>query len=152
MSNCVNCGKLTVDNYCDSECMIENAKKNGGKVMAPNNLPITCIRYDYTMMEHPEADHPDYKFPVKVEYCGKEIPVDKYEYSREDHALIYTDGNIAVTIYECCFAMWTLNGSKRDQGKCCGGHLWAKNDWKLTDESIEKIRSYANLKKAENHD
>lgn len=146
MTTCVYCGKDTGTrylNYCNSQCGIAEAEANGGPVICPNNLPVTCIRaYDSAMLEHEHADHPNYKFPVMVDYVGNDpesfarmLGPNGEEYldntnaenmRHECHALIYTDGIIAVTLYECCYAMWTVK-----DGKLVGGHLWEKGEWLL---------------------
>lgn len=84
--------------------------------------------------------HPDYKFSVTVEYVGPDpigffvdgngnltpMPPDMAEaMNRQEHDVIYTDGSIAITLYEHCYAMWYL----RD-GSFGGGSLWCK-DWRL---------------------
>lgn len=162
MTKCVNCGKDTPEpylNYCDWGCHVEAAKKGGGKVIAPNGLPITVIRGDNLMLEHESADHPDYKFPVTaVFYQTPQEMFDKGEsfwvdgnsdkvpmtikdleyYHKQEHALIYTDGSVAITLYECCYAMWYL----RD-GKFGGGSLWDIGQWTLEPESVEKIKELA---------
>ena len=138
-------------NYCGWACMIEEAKANGGKVSAPNGLPIGSIDRDGNMWEHEHGDHPDYKFPVTIEYVGGK-PEEQFRVmhgdgtvepmskewadarSKETHALIYTDGYVALTIYECTYAMWSLK-----DGSIRAGQMWKKGDWKLADESITKI-------------
>lgn len=151
MRHCFNCGKFAEHNYCDWDCHIEAARKNGFKEITPNGLPISCIGHG-VMMEHPDADHPTYKFPVEAEYIG-EIDNDlRSDYTlfnqvvgtdedvrqsqTESHALIYNDRSIAITIYECCYAMWYLRG-----GKLGGGSLWDKGKWRLTEQSIKNIRA-----------
>jgi hypothetical protein len=153
MSQCLFCNKETPPghNYCGYDCHVDHAKSLGGRVHCPNGLPINCIKYDNTMMEHEHADHPDYKFPVDVEYVGNlkgtgDPGEDLALYGRvlndqevremmgQTHALIYTDGSIALTIYECCYAMWYL----RD-GEFAGGSLWKKGEWKLSCETIQRI-------------
>jgi uncharacterized DUF497 family protein len=47
---------------------VEQAKAAGAEVFQKNGLPIACIRHDGALLEHEHADHPDYKFPVEVEY------------------------------------------------------------------------------------
>lgn len=128
-----------------------------GKTVAPNNLPITCVRADSTMLEHEHADHPDYKFPIVARFHksveqqmeegaawqdgeGNVIPMTREDVdsiSEQTHALIYADRSIALTLYECCYAMWSL----RDGKVLCGTHLWKREgEWILTPESLEKIR------------
>ncbi len=142
---------------------IQKLKLAGNLVIAPNNLPIRCVMADGTLKEHEHADHRDYKFPVMCELIGTNIEehqwccvddngkrfyrqmdeIDIYNSEHEEHALIYTDGSIAITIYETCKAIWNL----RD-GTCLGGHLWEKWDkknkkgWKLDETSLKKVQDY----------
>jgi hypothetical protein len=149
---CVNCGKLNeFRNYCDWACHVDHAKKSGGTMYQPNGLPIACIKNDNSMWEHEHGDHPDYKFPVEVEYCGTDEneftwaepdgskrPMSASErqmFSHQVHALIYTDGHVALTIYECCYAMWYLRDNEVG-----GGSLWKKGEWRLTAASLDKVK------------
>jgi hypothetical protein len=158
---CPNCGKNVPEfhNTCgEYDCAIDSAKKAGGKVIAPNDLPIVCIRHDHAMLEDEHATHRHYKFPVEARFHltpqelfdeGESFWVDgngdKTKMSVEDleydcvqtHALIYKDGGVAVTLYECCYAMWHLY-----DGKVAGGSLWEKGHWVLTPESRAKIKEY----------
>lgn len=113
------------------------------KIYTPNNLPVKCFRQNGDMLEHAHADHPDYKYPVEIKYVGEitdkiisdfkamtgrepdknEDPRDLYH---ETHGLIYTDGCVAITIYENSYAMWSC----RD-GKNMGGNMWNSADYKL---------------------
>lgn len=142
---CANCQKEIAEylNYCSWECNIELAWKEGGKVHTPNNLPIKCIKFDGTMLEHEHGDHPTYICPVEVEYTGTAnygiSPNDNLNYTHDEtHALIYTDGKIALTLYECCYAMWYLRNG--DFAGAPRGSLWKQGEWKLSSESIEKIK------------
>lgn len=150
MKTCLNCGKeiSKESNYCDWNCMVALATKEGGKIIAPNDQPIACIRHDGTMLEHEHADHPSYKFPVDVEYVGEVTQQEIDEFStahgtsfteaqvrkmnNECHALIYSDGNVALTLHECTYSLWRLDDglslwSGRDSDKC------------LSVESLKKI-------------
>src|SRR3990167_8008700 len=140
MRPCIACGKQILDfyNYCGWDCHVAFAKKMGGTVHCPNGLPIRSLKHDWTMWEHEHGDHPDYKFPVEIEYVG---PVDERDYEEykklcgepatnddkirdfkgETHALIYNDSSIALTMYECCYSMWHV----RD-GTLMNEHLWYK--------------------------
>lgn len=135
----MNCGKMNeATNYCNWDCHIVDAKKVEGVEICPNGLPIKCIKADGTMMEHEHADHPTYKFPVTIEYRGI-IPEnleehDRYDYYPQVHALIYEDGYIAVTLYECIYYSWYLK-----DGSWHGGQFSDK-DWYMTQESIMKIK------------
>jgi hypothetical protein len=135
MRQCLFCQKPTEDwlNYCSTDCQISEAKAMGGIFHSPNGLPVGCIRADGNMFEHEHGDHPDYKFPVTCEFIGNKEEYDGR--TSECHALIYADESIALTLYECCYAMWYLY-----TGKVAGGSLWKKDEWNLTSESIKKIR------------
>lgn len=70
--------------------------------------------------------HPDFKFYVDVESL----------YDHETHELIYTDKFVAITLYECCYAMWDVSSG----GNISGGELWKCGDrWKLTQSAIDMI-------------
>jgi len=138
---CQNCGKPNeFTTTCDWACSVEAAKKRGGEIFTPNGLPIRCIKGDGTMLEHEHGDHPDYKFPVQVEYVGPpsresmNLPEWDGSYSTETHALIYQDGSVALTMYECCYSLWSLA-----DGVCLGGYNDRKK-WKISAESLEKIQ------------
>lgn len=103
------------------------------KVIAPNGLPITCWRANGDELEHPHADHPTYRFPVDVEWIGKGWEPDLEPV--ETHALIYTDDFIALTISECCYALWALSDGEGQ------GSLWKRGEWRLTDDARAKIRA-----------
>ena len=140
MGACLFCKKPAPEghNYCEWDCHINHAIMSGGKTHTPNNLPVRCIRYDNLMLECEHGDHPDYKFPVLVVFQpepGVEYDRDEEWAWQETHALIYCDGNIAVTMYECCYAMWYV----RD-GMIAGGSLWKKDRWRLSDLALQQIR------------
>lgn len=128
--NCVHCGKPTPEhhNYCGWDCVVAAAEADGGKKLTPNGLPVRCVRADGTMLECEGGDYPTYLFPVVVDCPDCENP----EYATELHALIYTDGCAAVTLYECCFSMF----SARD-GECLGG--FSSKTSRLSADAIAKI-------------
>ena len=149
MLTCEWCGKENQRERwttCSYECELEAAKKNGSKIITPNNLPVTCWRGD-TLLEHEHADHPTYMFPVIMEYFG-EIPeleeYDQWSYQPQSHALIYTDGCIAVTLYECVFAVVYLRNNKVEHGS-----LWKNEKWRLKEESLKKVLASSPREKAE---
>lgn len=85
--------------------------------------------------EHEHSAHPDFKLVVEADYVGdsdtsKWKPWEK----RERHAVIYCDGYVVVTLYEHCYAMWHIA-----DGLVSGGHLWKRNEWRLTAESRSKL-------------
>lgn len=145
MIKCGNCGKENeFTNYCDWECHVEAATKSGGKIIAPNNLPITCIKHDGTLLEHSDADNPNYKFPITVEFVGikpegyddcNSKNYDPFSYEDQSHALLFCDRYVAVTIYECRYFMWS----------CHKGFLhnnmngYKAKEWKITEKSLAEI-------------
>ncbi len=161
VKHCLFC-KKEIDrcyNYCNWDCMVAEAKANGGQVICPNGLPIRSIRRDGNMYEHEHGDHPDYKFPVDVLYVG---PIDDDDRKRwtefmgrpltdeevlrmedETHALIYTDGFIAVTMYECCYAIFNLGTGMIS----CGPSWLRKKEWTLSAYSLTQIREYCERNK-----
>lgn len=115
---------------------IADAIAVGGRVIAPNHLSIKCLRYDGAVMEHEHADHPDYKFPVVADFVGP-VPRDLLDcdaYCPETHALIYTDGSVAVTVHECTYSTWLVS-----DGKCIGGQHGELDDWRLSEASRAAI-------------
>lgn len=172
-------------NYCSRiECAIELNKRDGGIAYTPNGLPISCIRADCNMYEHEHGDHPNYIFPIEIEYVGPKND-DRYKWidgegnvsdmeeewryvtDHQTHALLYTNGSIAVTIYETCSSAWMLNPFVQEFkdgvrlpkeeveieqakaiGVCLGGNLLSPGEWKITQESLIKIRDYLNKKES----
>ncbi len=135
-------------------CMVEElAKREGGAVRTPNGLPIGCIKHDGTMWEHEHGDHPSYMFPVDADYvgpiddghrgdyeaiCGK-LPASDDEARRtyhETHALIYTDGNVAMTMYETCYTLWSVR-----TGDVIWSRLSKPGKHRLTVSSLDRIRA-----------
>jgi len=96
-----------------------------------------CVKANGDMLECEHGDHPDYIFPVTVEYVGPRIELPPWDdsYVPQLHTLIYTDCSIAVTLYECCYAMWSVSRG----GENNGGILWKDEKWKLSEESLQKI-------------
>lgn len=141
-------------NYCNWDCIVAEAKANGGKIHCPNGLPIRSVDRDGNMWEHEHGDHPDYKFPVDIHYVGPLTddirrdaemmagrPVTDEEALRmrdETHALIYTDGHIALTMYECNYAVFNLS-----TGMISSGPFWMRRkEWTLSGPSQKKIQEY----------
>lgn len=129
--------KVRVD-FCSWECRVAQARADGCPELAPNGLPIRSIRGDGLLMEHSDADHPTYIFPVEVDGTNDpgDVALGHHEYP-QSHALIYTDGRIAVTMYEANYAMWSLRG-----GEPLGGRYQRKHE-RLSEASCEKVRDYA---------
>jgi len=137
-SVCVQCGKPTefAHNYCGRDCMTAAWVSAGAIDYRPNGLPIRCWKANPPLMlEHEHGDHPTYKWPVVVEPIDGSI-ADRYA---EDHALIYTDGVIALTLYECCYMMWHLG-----TGKLMHGPRWfEREEYRLAEDSRKKIVAFA---------
>jgi hypothetical protein len=64
---------------------------------------------------HEHAGHPDFIAVVRVDGPSPE--------HSEVHALVYTDGHVAVTIHEHCYFMWTL-----PDGRPCGGSIQSADE------------------------
>jgi hypothetical protein len=149
--SCAFCGKPVnpSHNYCDWDCQVGHAKQLGGRVLAPNGLPIRCVTRDNVMLEHPHGDHPTYKWPVKVQYIGPVTADERSDAEHlyglsasatdeevrgamgETHALVYYDEDVAVTLYDCSQAVWDVK-----TGELRTSSLWKHGHWKLV--SIER--------------
>lgn len=127
--------------FCSWECRVAQARAEGCPELAPNGLPIRSIRADGLLLEHTDADHPTYVFPVEVEGTNDpgDVALGHCEYP-QSHALIYTDGNIALTLYETNYAVWSL----RD-GEPLGGRYQYAHE-RLSETSCQKVREYAEEK------
>lgn len=137
------------ENYCSWDCMVNEAKTNGGKIHCPNGLPIHSIKADGSMWEHEHGDHPDYIMPVTAIYTDKEEAKEYdgdtflYEDSERALALIYVNTCIAVTMYEYDYVYWHLATRKLDAEH----YLFKpgeKGEWMLSEESLVKIIAYLN--------
>ena len=126
-----------------------------------DTITIEHIRKDSSIViidDCADSNHPDFMGVVHVKYCGPIKHEDRIWYigdgttepmnesdvanvENEVHALIYTDGTIAVTLYECCYAVFYLK-----TGKVMFGNLWEKNEWELSKDSLNKIRELVNKK------
>lgn len=106
-----------------------------GRVHTPNGLPVTCVRFDGTELECEHGDHPTYLFPVTVEYTGSREGLCDFEGQPETHALIYTDGTIAVTLCECLYRMWLL-----PEGVMHGADV--RGEWRLSPASVAAIAAH----------
>lgn len=80
---------------------------------------------------HSPNSHPDTLFEVDIVYLGTDP-----EMYHETHELIYTDGYVALTVYECCYVLWNVIS-----GKMLYGALHSPvSDWKLHPDSLTKIK------------
>lgn len=155
---CIACGKAIPNhyNYCDWDCHVAFAKKMGGSVNCPNNLPVRSINCDWSMWEHEHGDHPTYMFPVDVDYVGvltddhrkdyvirtskgQKEPTDEVirRFHGETHALIYTDGIVALTMHESAYTLWRVK-----DGSLMREHAWyKKDDYRMSTDSLNKIKA-----------
>ena len=71
-------------------------------------------------------------------FVGEEDPdYNMPTYERvERHEIILLSPDVAVSTYECCFAMWYLHN-----GSIGGGSLWKKDEWMLTPATLKHLRS-----------
>lgn len=127
------------NNSCSWECRVAQARTDGCPEHTPNGLPVRCIRADGLLLEIENGDHPTYVFPVEVEGTNDpgDVALGHREYP-QSHALIYTDGRIAVTLYEANYAMWAVRGG----GEPRGGRCQHKHE-RLSEASCQKVREYA---------
>jgi hypothetical protein len=145
-TNCIHCNLPTPEpyvNYCSWECQIDEAKELGGKLITPNNLPVVCIKANGDMLENEHADHPDYKFPIKIEWTNlsEDIlndPSEINEWHPEHHAVIYCDGYVALTLYECCYSMWYLSSGTDKSFRSKKQKIEPYQ--KISDEALEMLR------------
>lgn len=112
-------------------------RQTGTRLHAPNGLRTRLTRWDGLMLECDGGDHVDYLFPVAAESSdpperGPEGQV--LWWNKATHALIYTDGNVALTLHEACHHLWHL----RLDGAYLSGPLHGEH-WRLSVESLEKI-------------
>lgn len=134
---CAQCEKPTQNGphlnppiYCSWECRVAACEARGGERRTPNGLPVRCIRFDGLMLECEGGAHRDYLFPVDIVSTeeGGEYP--------QLHALIYTDGNVAVTLWEHCYTMWSAR-----YGEPIGGSYQRECE-RLSEASINAIAAH----------
>lgn len=129
MNKCLFCGKESpkYHNYCSWECQIAEAKEAGGEEILPNGLPVGCIRWDGAMLECEHGDHSQYKYPVPVDHdYGDPIGV-----MTGLHALLFEDGNVALTLYEARYWLFDLRN-----GKCLNANA---SDIVITEAGMKEI-------------
>ncbi len=157
-----NLKRIVPENWQDR---VKQAVLDGCEIVTPNGLPVRCMTATGKLLEIENGDHSTYIFPVIAEYTG-EITQDQFEdyrmqcgeagdpvtsdkvrgFMREHHALIYTDGVVALTLYECNYAMWIVGGSEHD-GRIEAGSMWKACEWKLSEQSMADIKAYLALNK-----
>lgn len=114
-------------------------RQTGTRKHLPNALPVRCIRHDGLMLECENGDHQDYLFPVDAEsnHPPEVIEGVTFPYNQPSHALIYTDGNVALMLYEYCYSLWHVG---RD-GEWLSGELQDES-YRLSRESVDKIKAW----------
>ncbi len=115
--------------YRVAECVL-----GGGRLNTPNGLPVMSIRADGLMSECGEGDHSTYLFPVAITGCTypEDAAIGFIEYP-QTHALIYTDGVIALTLYEANYSIWSVH-----DGAPLGGRYQQPHE-RLCHASCERI-------------
>ena len=90
-------------------------------------------------MSHEHEGRPTFLFPVVAEYIGERGPLPEWDrsYEPESHALIYTDGCVALTLYEYVYATWSAR-----TGEFWSGKLWRKGELRLANESLAAIKAH----------
>jgi len=135
---CSCCGKIFYGLSCTRswDCEVARARAEGYVDLRPNGLPVRCIHANPPMLlECGHGDHQDYKFPVKIEQAETDHDPWLREYP-QTHALIYTDGHVLVTMYECCYAMWDLTT------RAMLGSRYQPASDRLSEASAAKVRAY----------
>lgn len=105
----------------------------------PNGLPVRSVRFDGLRLECESGDHPDYLFPVKAE-TTLEPEIDHghtIDFNQPGHALIYTDGYVALTLYEHCYSLWLV----AHDGLWLSGKLQDET-FRLSRESVDQILAW----------
>lgn len=122
---------------------VQELRDSGSTVIAPNNLPIRCIRHDGVLLEHEHADHPDYKFPVHVDAHdillgpnGSEEPFEEVQV----HALLWADEFVALLLYEAQYDLWSLKTGKKLKA------LTTEDLPRLQEKSLSKILTFVSKK------
>jgi len=140
-------------NCCDEHACVVKMHEEAGYVRhCPNGLEPSCFMSCGLMTECEHGDHPDYLFPVEVEYVGeRQSDLSEWDYMNEQHALVFANGSVAVTMYETCSSTWMLSPRRGEKGLCLGGHLHEANKYKLTEKSLAEIKEYVK-KKYENQE
>jgi len=135
-SPCVQCGQPSDDGpICGWDCHVAHARAAGARELLPNGLPPQCIRHDNVLLECEHGDHESYLFPVEITGEESSAAPELREYPQV-HALIYTDGQLALTLYEGCYEMWFV----RD-GRPLGGRGQAQHE-RLTEGARAAIRAH----------
>jgi hypothetical protein len=134
---CFHCGEPAPQshNYCSWDCHVAAARADGAVEHLPNGLPVACITADGKLLECEHGDHPTYLFPVVV--ASDLDPDDDPDHGYpQTHALVYTDGRVALTLHECCYALWSVY-----DGALVSGERQRAGD-SLADASLAKIRAH----------
>lgn len=88
---------------------------------------------------HEHNNHPDFKMVVQAyrvfPYYQPDYPFGVDSYSTfESHAVIYVDGSIILTMFECTYASWSAS-----TGFLMSGSLYDRNAYRLTPDSLNEL-------------
>lgn len=104
--------------------------------MSPNDHPMTICQLDVRLA--PEAPDEVYLTGADCDEPVLDMP-EPIRRGWERHDLIFVDGTVAISVYECCYCMWSA-----ESGKCMGGSLWATPaHYVLTPASHALLMSHA---------
>ncbi len=124
-------------------------------MVSPNGLPVHC----YTgypggdpgvFTECEGATHPDYKMPVRAIWDSEwnKAP-DQYDSVEDLHAVIYSDGYIVVTLWECCFYLWHRSNGRLLHYRYLPDYIKEKHLRLSEEDLVELDRKYPNRKSEE---
>lgn len=133
---CMQCGTAvpSPSNFCSWKCHVEHTRARGGRDHRPNGLPVGCITAAGLLTECGHGDHETYLFPVDVD--GQDDPPPEPREYPQMHALIYTDGCCALTLYDCTYVLWLLC-----DGAPIGGRHYREHE-RLSEKARADIAAY----------
>jgi len=82
-------------------------------------VPLDALRRPRTWPEPPPAQDCDGGEIGTVTVEDAAAPPGS-EFAEQRHALVFTDGQVAVTVYECCYFMWCVHDGSPDGGSIQG--------------------------------
>ena len=128
----------------EREALLARSKLTNERLRLAGRLePATYICTTDGSNPMPHDEHPTYLFHVRA-MCVAENAEDWGAHGQvEDHAVIYTDGNIVLTLYEYTYAKFSL-----PDGYVMDGGLYKRNTFRLTSSALEKLQPYVDAHEA----
>ena len=151
IKECYSC-RIATDpyrNFCSWRCSVDDARKRGVPIFAPNDLSIRCI--GALQLECEYGSHPDYLFPITVEWFGPRP--DRYrtedddnecgllfewELGPEGHTVIGIDESIVTTLSEATYYTFSTETGLPLTGYTVEG--W--KDWRIDAASMLSIKEW----------